>query len=365
MDVCIRCNQNEEQVRLFDGIYITEAVKICEMCAIIANIPIIKRPTPEQLKASEKNFGVKERLSAMAGIFPEKKQKTKQEELEELEKNKGLVKPEELVFKLVDNFHWIIQTNRRRKGLTLRQLAETLSESESALKMLERAVVPGKSLDLLGKLEQFFGVELIKKDKTAEILKQPQVIENLPENKVAKEPEPKKEPIKEGFFQRKFLKKPEEDPLGILEEAQEQEGEEMIKIAIDEEKNPKVLEKEKPYGVAMRPIDFRKDKIRDFNIADLKRIDDNIDKDFTYNKKTKEETGKEQLDDFGKESFEEIRRRIYRTSPNEKKEPGKTPTIHELAKLKQEKERGLLGKDIEIIEEKKPEIPKKTQEFEM
>ena len=73
MEKCARCGKNEEEVMLFDGIYVNEPVKICERCAILSNILIIKKPTSEQLKASERPFGVRDRLSRMAGIKQEYK----------------------------------------------------------------------------------------------------------------------------------------------------------------------------------------------------------------------------------------------------------------------------------------------------
>lgn len=67
---------------------------------------------------------------------------------------------------LVDKFHWIIMRVRRVKGLTQKQLAERVGESENAIKMAEQGIVP-PGYALLEKLETFLRVKLIKDRKFA------------------------------------------------------------------------------------------------------------------------------------------------------------------------------------------------------
>ena len=357
MEFCIRCKKSEEEVRLFDGIYITEPVKICERCSLLAQVPIIKRPTPEQLKESEKPFGVRQRLTRIMGISPEnKKEKSLVEELREIEKVEQ-IKPtqDDLVFKLVDNFKWIIQTQRRRKGVTVKQLAEQTGESESAILMLEKGIVPSKSLDLIIKIEQALNINIIKKDLLEKIEEQKKIEkkrrildEEERERRLAQEKEEEK---------KNLLKNPEINPLGkdnaFEDKMKQEEGTEMVKEAINEEKDSKALEHEKVYNTPMRPVDFRRVNPKDYTIADLKRIDAQIDEDFSYNKKSKEEVGAEQFESFGKEDTTKINRKIR--EQEEKKHPDKyksTPSIYDLMKKKEERDKQMTGKDIEVIPDK-------------
>ncbi len=310
---CMRCGRSEEEVRLFDGIYVTQPVKICEKCSLISNIPIIKRPSAQQLKESEIPYGVRIRLMRLAGLAgEEKKEKSASEELKELEKKPDLERPEEIKFKLVDNFHWVIQTNRRRKGLTAKQLGDSIAESESAIKMLENKSIPENSYNLIKKLEQFFSVRLIKDNSFERIIAR--------ENIVAKA--------------RDIVLPQEESKEDIL-------GKGDIKI-----------EPEKPRAVSY--TSFKREHSSNFHIGDLQRAQKQIDEDMDFSKKSKEEVGKEQMEGFGKEDSDKLKRKVYDSyEKKETKAHGNVPTIYDLVKKREEKEKtSVVGKEIEIIEEK-------------
>ena len=83
MNYCSKCGKTEDEIRLFDGIYISESVKVCERCSLLEGIPIIKAPSTGQLKESEKpgRSQVYSRLKRMAGIKEEKQSKSIFEEL--------------------------------------------------------------------------------------------------------------------------------------------------------------------------------------------------------------------------------------------------------------------------------------------
>jgi ribosome-binding protein aMBF1 (putative translation factor) len=316
MDKCARCQRSEEEVRLFDGLYINEAVRMCERCAILSNIPIIKRPSTDQLKSSEQPYSVRERLMHMNRLdVSSKQEKTIPKSLKELENRPELEKPEDLVFKLVDNFHWVIQTERRRKGLTTKQLADLLGESESALKLLEKGIVPSKSMNLITAIEQFLKVKIIKRD----LLISSQMTENSKYN--SNKPEKKEE---------LFIKK-----------MQESEANDMVKSAILNEKNTELGKIER---AGKYPLDASLFKERDKSnsVIELKKRSEIIEQDFT--KKTGQEIGKEQTANFGKE--EVFKRTLYRERPK-----NVVPTIYELMKKKQEKEKtSVTGKDIALLD---------------
>jgi len=360
MDACFRCDKTEDEVRLYDGIYINDTVKVCERCSLLENIPIIKLPSTNQLKDSEKVSGVYRRLKHMAYGHEEKESKSIYDELKELEKNPSLQKPEEMPVRLVDNFNWIIQHERRKKRLTQKQLANSIGESETAIKLIERNNLPGNVFPLIKKLEQFFMVRLIK-PSPEELIRQ----ERLEAEKKRKEMDRKI--IEEKKIE--VIENPEESPLGKMpsneidvEELKNQE--EYIKKIKQEEENDMVREaiksessevkkiEETRAGEPLRIIDFKKDKLDRITIADLREMQKKIEEDFPT--KSSEEIGKEQLGDFGKEEVKKPSSWFDKYA-KKKEGPEKVPTIHELMEKKThrpiEGDKEIVGKDIEILEE--------------
>ncbi len=161
---CARCEITSEKARLYDVIYEGKMGILCERCSIIENIPILKKPDDTQLKASSRNIEVYERMKRLSGYKDPTKPELnlRKERLNELEKNPSLQLPIKQQLNLIDHFHWEIMKNRRRKGLSHKQLAEAIGESEIALEMLEREKLPENSQYLIKKLEQFFQISLRK-----------------------------------------------------------------------------------------------------------------------------------------------------------------------------------------------------------
>ena len=192
---CARCNINGDEVRLFDAIYEGRMGSLCERCSIIENIPIIKKPDSFQLRDSEQGVGVYPRMKRLAGIKDSKDRETFfiEDKLKELNENPVLEVPERDKLNLIEHFHWEIMKNRRRKGLSQKQLAETLGESEVVIQMIEKAKLPENAEQLIKKLEQFFQVKLKKITDTDRFLmskeKSPILLDDLG-NELSEIPEP-------------------------------------------------------------------------------------------------------------------------------------------------------------------------------
>ncbi len=302
VEVCFRCKRTEEEVRIFDGVNLGESVSVCGRCSIIDRILIIKKPSIGQLKSSESSEVMYNRLKKMAGIKIEQpKQKSISEEIKELEEHPELEKPDYVPLRLVDNFYWIIQHERRKKGLTHKQVADTLHESETAIKLIERNNLPENYLPLIQKLEQFFRVKLIRISA---------------EKKSA------------SFVQPQF---------------------EISRVA------PTLVDTQKSEQIPKLPA-FKKERAERVTIADLKRMQQRVEEDFP--KKSREEIGREQLEEFGKSkdgrepafgSSQGNRQPSQRVSTNIEK----VPSIHELMDKKLERDRDkerLLGDEIEPLE---------------
>lgn len=168
VDYCNRCGIPSDEVRLFDAISNFEIVSLCKKCLDFEGLPVISRPTTSQLKDLEKNEGSSSFKKNVSKVFDMKKFKKNPEDVtlkDLVEKNyvkkvKFEKKPRP---ELVDNFHWIIMIARRKRKLSQVFVAKEIGESELAIKMAEKGILPEDDYKLIGKLESYFGVELIKK----------------------------------------------------------------------------------------------------------------------------------------------------------------------------------------------------------
>ncbi|RMD66209.1 helix-turn-helix domain-containing protein [Candidatus Pacearchaeota archaeon] len=143
-------------------------VRVREDYARREGLPIIRKPRIYQLheRLSSQPKQSKEVLSRKAGCDYTKP-------LLDYLKNPDEWKSEQVMSELVDNFHWIIKLERRKRGLTRKQLAKLLGESEDAIKLIENGVLPSKDFVLINKIQQVLGINLRKdgKDFSEEITK--------------------------------------------------------------------------------------------------------------------------------------------------------------------------------------------------
>ncbi len=174
---CSECGVDGSKIVLFDVLSSQGVEKICKNCHR-GDMVVLRRPTTFQLKESEKKTSV---YNGKYNEFnPVKKELKKTEEslkslVDRTYENRVSVdrKPR---LDLVENFHWIIMRARRMKKLTQAQLAKEISESESAIKMAERGVLPEDDYRLVNKIESLLGIKIVKSPLT----------EKLPEKEAAR-----------------------------------------------------------------------------------------------------------------------------------------------------------------------------------
>jgi len=284
---CYRCGISEEKARLINAIFEGQVVKLCPECLEREDAIIIRKPTTQQLKESEKPYTVKERLRRMAGYKEKNEVKEVIEKIQKAEK-----KPEEKdtykidkPLKLVDNYNWLIMIERKKKKLTRQQLAKLIGESEMAIKMIENKELPEDAEKLIRKLEQYFRINLFKKDEQEEFKETPTRIIKFDEEKI------------------------KNITLSDLQELKKE------KEKLDEKQGDIKIEKVDEKGLELK---FNQEIVKKLTIADLKKI-----------KKVKE-----------KEGIEEAQRLIAEI---EKEEQEKEREL-----WKQEAEKSLLGSDIEL-----------------
>ncbi|MBS3072730.1 hypothetical protein J4477_02765 [Candidatus Pacearchaeota archaeon] len=156
MEACIFCGNPNN---LVEAVGEKEIIFVCQSCAVNRGMPIIRRPSVDQIKDIYKTPRLK--------LKEEPVKKAKDPETLKLEEElKGIVKKN--VSKdygnLIDNFHWHVQQGRRHKKLSPKQLSEAIAEPEVLIEMIEKGQLPENYDKVITKLEQFFRIKLRKAD---------------------------------------------------------------------------------------------------------------------------------------------------------------------------------------------------------
>lgn len=224
MSECFVCGISGEKVRLYDAITKEGIEKICNECAMKEGIPIIKKPTTFQLKESEQKQSFSQRASMQIEI--NKIEKTRKENIDKQDVslrdliNKNYLsktpKMENPQVELVDNFHWVIMRTRRKKHLTQKQLADSIGEAETAIRMAERGILPQDDYRLINKLESSLNVKLRRNPE-----KSP---ENLGANKLNGENPEKIEPARIIEFDKEIIENLTIADLKKIKDAKEKEN---------------------------------------------------------------------------------------------------------------------------------------------
>ncbi|MBI2630544.1 helix-turn-helix transcriptional regulator [Candidatus Pacearchaeota archaeon] len=178
-EICSKCSRSADEVRLLDAISDSEMVKICEECAILEEIPVIRKPSSSQLEKSDRKYNVNQRLRRMAGLTKEELRREYDEvTLNSLRKTKDYKTILEERFKtakernkplnLVENYNWVILMARKNKKLSRNQLAEAVGEPEIVIKMIENNELPDDASRIIKKIEQYLGVHINRDEVKSE-----------------------------------------------------------------------------------------------------------------------------------------------------------------------------------------------------
>jgi len=170
--ICAVCGRSGEETVLLDGIYEGEIVKVCERCAELEEIPLIKKPSEEQLIEADKNYSVRERMERMSrrNIPISKDHETAMKNLAKIQIPEKRQENE----RLVENYYWLMQMARRRKKLSLSQLSENTNIPAETLQRFERGVIPPDFESLIPVLEEVLDVRLFRTDSKKIIFKVPE-----------------------------------------------------------------------------------------------------------------------------------------------------------------------------------------------
>lgn len=220
MEKCFKCGASSENTIIYDAISNDGLVRICANCNIKENLPILKKAGAMPI---EKRQTVYERMTRMSGFNPKEKELREKEE-ERKKQNEEIKQVMDRNFRdemmtsnlkkettgesnLVRNFHWEMMKARRARHMTQRQLAEVLGESELAIRMAERGMLPRERERLVRKIESYLHIK----------------ISNVPTSEMVTIPQeaPAETPIEE--IKKKFSIR---DLLGLKKKVKEEETEE-------------------------------------------------------------------------------------------------------------------------------------------
>ncbi|MCL5018294.1 MAG: hypothetical protein M1416_00810 [Candidatus Pacearchaeota archaeon] len=160
MTECFRCGVSGENVRLYDAISDHGIVKVCSDCANIEKIPIIRKPTENQIKEAQRHRTVHERLvgAGLGKKLTTNREVTLRDLVDQKFKNRGVQTHTDLI----ENFHWKIQQVKRTKRITRDEFAKGIGESEATVRMIEQGILPANDYKIVNKIESFLGITLRK-----------------------------------------------------------------------------------------------------------------------------------------------------------------------------------------------------------
>jgi ribosome-binding protein aMBF1 (putative translation factor) len=159
---CAICGKLEEEARLYDGIYQAKISKVCKDCAVKEGIPVLKKPSVEQLDVADKRYSVRERMERMAGhLSPSELSKDQLVAHRNLNKLRVLPKKQGND-KLHDDYYWRVIIARRREKLSISQLSQKSGVSEEIIYSIEKGQLPANFEDAILRLENSLGIELMK-----------------------------------------------------------------------------------------------------------------------------------------------------------------------------------------------------------
>lgn len=159
---CTICKKTSEEVELFNGILNAEMVRICEDCAEDQKVPIIRKPSPNQLNRADKRYSVRERMEIMSGVR-DRTEISDDQIITQGNLARLRAPPKKQVNEdVLDNYYWTLSMARRRKKLTVGYLAGKMQVDPKVIRDIERGILPPNFKEIFMKLEAYLGIELLK-----------------------------------------------------------------------------------------------------------------------------------------------------------------------------------------------------------
>jgi ribosome-binding protein aMBF1 (putative translation factor) len=171
---CFVCKKTCEEVELYEGILEDGMVMVCKICAENEGVPIIQKPSQEQLKKADVRYTVRERMERLSGM-----RETTDISPDQMIVHKNLARlrvpaKKQIHEDIFDDYNWKIKIERRRKKMTISQLATATGVDYRILQAIEQGKLPENFRDIFSKLEIVLNVKLLKHHEDKVIRKTPE-----------------------------------------------------------------------------------------------------------------------------------------------------------------------------------------------
>ena len=130
-------------------------VRVLESYAKREGLPILRKSSVQE---------VQEKSANQSQEFSSKVKEENKRSFSEYLQNPKNWKKSQVTSELIENFHWQIRAERKKKNLTRRQLAKLLNEKEENIKLIEAGIFPANDFILVNKIQEKLGINL-RKDK--------------------------------------------------------------------------------------------------------------------------------------------------------------------------------------------------------
>ena len=220
MTKCAICKLTSDETKLFEGILKTEMVNVCKECAEKEGIPIIQKPSESQLNKADERYTVRERMEVMSGMR-DTTEISQDQTITQGNLAKLRIPPKKQLHEdVLDNYFWTVNIARRRKKLTVNQLATQTQIDVETIQAIEKGKIPEDFKTIFAKLELYLDIKLLKtheakthflkptQDEANKILKEVQEKMGLPN---LDEPRNKKQKLEAKKEQLEKLSKGETD----------------------------------------------------------------------------------------------------------------------------------------------------------
>ena len=162
MTRCAVCKRESDEVKLFEGILKAEMIMVCEECAESEGIPLVRKPSEDQLQKSEERYSVRERMERMSGV-----RETTEISEEQMATQGNLAKlrvpsKKQQHDDVLDNYYWTLNIARRRKKLSIGQLSDLIKIDAQILQSIEKGRIPENFEEIFLQLESFLGIKLLR-----------------------------------------------------------------------------------------------------------------------------------------------------------------------------------------------------------
>ncbi len=163
---CAVCKKGSQEVELFEGILNVEMIMICPICAEKEGIPIIRKPSEEQLSKGEERASVRERMEKMSGMKDRTEISGDQTAIQGNLAKLRVPEKKERHEDVLDDYYWTLNMSRRRKKWSINQLAEKIGIEPEIIQDIEKGKIPQNFEEVFTKFEVFFGIKLLKNYRT-------------------------------------------------------------------------------------------------------------------------------------------------------------------------------------------------------